>query len=126
MHIWTDIVIRELIMLVTLAAIGSGPSSYLGRRFDAAARVALAPVLGLSLGTCIFTTLIWFTAARNTYWLVPVIAVASLTVALRRAAMTGATDGRGSRSSRILDSLKKLPARDALGLIVVCLVVAAP
>jgi hypothetical protein len=126
MHIWTDIAVRELVMLVTLAAIGSGPASYLGRRFDAAARVALAPVLGLCLGTCIFTTVIWFTAARNTYWLVPVIAVASLTVAVRRAAITGSADRRGSRSSRVLDSLKRLPARDALALTVVCLVVAAP
>jgi hypothetical protein len=126
MHIWTDIVVRELVMLVTLAAIGSGPASYLGRRFDAAARVALAPVLGLCLGTSMFTTLIWFTAARNTYWLVPVIALASLTIALRRATTTGRVVGRESRTSRILASLKKLPARDALALVAVCVVVAAP
>lgn len=26
----------------------------------------------LGVGTCVFTTLIWFIAARNTYWLLPV------------------------------------------------------
>jgi hypothetical protein len=126
MHIWTDIVVRELVMLVTLAAIGSGPASYLGRRFDAAARVALAPVLGLCLGTCIFTTLIWFTTARHTYWLVPVIALASLAIALRRAVKTVPADGHRSRTARTLDLLKRLPARDAVALAVVCVVVAAP
>ena len=80
MHIWTDILIRELAMLAVLFALGSAPAAYLGRRFDAAARLALAPVLGLCVGTCVFTTLIWFTAARRTYWLVPVLAAISLSL----------------------------------------------
>ena len=84
MHIWSDIFARELIMLAILLCLGSGPASFLGRRFDATARVAMAPVLGLCLGTCVFTTLIWFTAARNTYWLLPLLALASLAVALWR------------------------------------------
>ena len=84
MHIWTDIFARELVMLVVLLCLGSGPASFLGRRFDATARLAMAPVLGLCLGTCVFTTLIWFTAARHTYWLLPILALGSVAVALRR------------------------------------------
>ena len=45
----------------------------------------MAPVLGLCLGTCVFTTLIWFAAARSTYWLLPVLALVSVGIALTRA-----------------------------------------
>lgn len=100
-------------MLGALLALGSGPASCLGRRFSAAARLAIAPAFGLCLATCVFTTLIWFTAAHNTYWLVPVLAVASSALALIRTARAGGT-GRGLR------------VRDALSLAAVCIVVAAP
>jgi hypothetical protein len=111
-------------MLVALLALGIGPASFLGRRFDAAARLAIAPVLGLCLATSVFTTLIWFTAARNTYWLLPVIAVVSVTVALRRSLATRSDRAQGSGRRRTL--LRRLRARDALSLALVCLVVAAP
>jgi hypothetical protein len=111
-------------MLAALLALGIGPASFLGRRFDAAARVAIAPALGLSLATSVFTTLVWFTAARNTYWLLPVIAALSVAVAMWRCMAAGA---RGTnRSRRAWASFRGLRAFDALALAIVCVVVAAP
>jgi hypothetical protein len=127
MHIWTDIFTRELIMLVTLLALGSGPAAFLGRRFDAAARLAIAPALGLCVGTCVFTTLIWFTAARYTYWLIPVLAVASVAVGLWRGLGAVDPDRRTASSrSRVIRLMSRLRARDAFALAVVCVVVAGP
>lgn len=113
-------------MLVTLFALGSGPASFLGRRFDAAARLAMAPVLGLCLGTCVFTTLIWCTAARNTYWLLPIIAIASVAVALTRGLAAIPADLDGAKHSRVALLIRRLCFRDALALVAVCAVVSAP
>ena len=123
MHLWVEIVVRELTALAVLLAMGSGPASFLGRRFDAAARVAMAPVLGLCLATCVFTTLIWFTAGRNTYWLIPVIALVSVVIALRRSLPGGREDGLWRRGRQLLARLR---VRDAAALAIVCVVVAAP
>lgn len=112
-------------MLVTLLALGSGPASLLGARFGAAARVAMAPVLGLCLGTCLFTTLIWFTAARHTYWLLPIVALASVAVALWRTLASVAEDNAPLRSRALL-LFRRLGVYDAAALAAVCLVVAAP
>jgi hypothetical protein len=121
-NLWLEIVVRELAMLGTLLAFGIGPASFLGRRFEAASRLAIAPALGLCLSTCVFTTLIWFTAARNTYWLVPFMAIASVAVALWRASA-----GASIEHDRTARSALRLPRRgDALALAVVCVVVAAP
>jgi hypothetical protein len=127
MHIWADIFTRELVMLMTLLALGSGPASFLGRRFDAAARLAMAPVLGLCLGTCVFTTLIWFTATGNTYWLLPVLAIISVAIALWRGlAAVSAKSAEARRRSRVLLLVRRLRVRDAFALLVVCVVVTAP
>jgi hypothetical protein len=112
-HLWAEIVGRELAMLVMLLALGTGPASLLGRRFSAVARIAIAPALGLCVATCVFTTLIWFTAARNTYWLLPLLAVASAAFAVRRSMSSGST-------------WRSLRLSDALALAAVCVVVAAP
>ena len=113
-------------MLITLLALGSAPASFLGQRFGVAARVAMAPVLGLCLGTSVFTTLIWFTGARDTFWLLPLLALASLAVALRRglAGPPGNTDGSYRRRIALL--ARRLPLYDAIALVVVCVVVAMP
>jgi hypothetical protein len=127
MHIWTDIFVRELVMLVTLLALGSGPASFLGRRFDVAARIAMAPVLGLCLGTCVFMTLIWFTAARNTYWLLPILALVSVTIALRRGLALGPSDHDGeAQRSRVMSLARRLRPTDLVAIVVVAVVVAAP
>jgi hypothetical protein len=93
MHIWTALVAREAALLTILTLFGSGPASLLSERFDAAARIALAPVLGFCLGTCVTTTVIEFAPARDTYWMLIPLALASAGVA---AARTVRSDGRGA------------------------------
>ena len=128
MHIWTDIFTRELAMLFFLLALGSGPASYLGRGFGAAARAAMAPALGLCIGTCVFTTTLWFSPARHTYWLVPILALVSIAVALRRELKRIRADEDRNRvirspARRILSGLG---TGDALALVLVWVVVSAP
>ncbi len=113
-------------MLITLLALGSGPASFLGRRFDPAARVAMAPVLGLCAGTCVFTTLLWFTAASNTYWLLPILGLVSLVVAARRALKVTSDQNDRRLRFRVAALARALGAFDAIALVVVCVVVAAP
>jgi hypothetical protein len=113
-------------MLVTLAALGSAPASSLGQRFGAASRVASAPVMGLCLGTCVFTTLIWFTAASNTYWLIPVLGVLSSAYALRRSLAAVAGRDAIPVRARLGALCRSLGWFDALALVVICVVVAAP
>lgn len=112
-------------MLALLLVLGSGPASFLGERFEAASRLAMAPVLGLCAGTCVLTTLAWFFPARQTFWLVPVLALLSLTVALWRV-LAGGGKGRTSLGHRAAVALRSLRTRDVLALALVCLVVAAP
>lgn len=71
-------------MLAVVACIGAGPVSFLTKRFGTVERFGLAPVLGLCLGTSVFTTLVYFFPASGTWWLVPVIGLVSLAVALAR------------------------------------------
>ncbi len=121
-------------MLAALLALGSAPASFLGRRFEAASRVAMAPVLGLCLGTSVFSTLIWLTAARNTYWLLVPLALASLAIALRRglASITAESDTKSGDSRiaaiarRSIVLVRRLRPLDAVALVAVCIIVAAP
>ncbi len=69
---------REALMLAVIGALGAWPATFLPRRFDGVARAAMAPVLGLCVGTCVFTTLVWFVPAADTYWLVPLLCALSL------------------------------------------------
>jgi hypothetical protein len=87
-HILRLLVIRELLMLLVITGLGAGPASLLSKRFGAVERVALAPVLGICLGTSVFTTLLYFWPASETSWLVPVLAVASVVVAVDRSRRT--------------------------------------
>lgn len=113
MHIWTALVAREAALLTILTLLGSGPASLLCDRFDAAARIALAPVLGFCVGTCVTTTVIEFAPARDTYWILIPLALASAGVAALRVVRT-----RGGRP--------RLPLRDLAALLVVVLAVAGP
>jgi hypothetical protein len=79
-----ELLARELLMLGVLAGLGAAPASWLSARFRAVERVALAPILGLSLGTSVFTTLVYFFPASATNWLIPVLVVASVLVAVIR------------------------------------------
>ncbi len=84
-------------MLAILASLGATPAAMLSPRFDAVSRVGLAPVLGLCVGTSLFTTLAYPFAANDTAWLVPVACVASLAGAVRigggRSALRAAAAG---------------------------------
>ena len=73
---------REVLFLAILTALGSGPATFLGEKFSCLARIAMAPVLGMCVGTAVFTCTLWFLSADSTYWLVPVICALSLGVAI--------------------------------------------
>jgi hypothetical protein len=112
MHIWTALGAREAALLAVLLLLGAGPASLLSNRFDTAARLALTPVLGFCLGTCVTTTLLQFAAVQSTYRILIPLAVASAGLATWRAV-------RGRWTAR-------LSVRDMAQLLVVCLVVTAP
>lgn len=84
MHIWFDLILRELLFLALLTALGSGPAAFLSDRFAFAARITMAPVLGLCAGACVTVTLAEFYAAQQTRWVVVAAAVLSVTVATWR------------------------------------------
>jgi hypothetical protein len=80
MHIWLELIIRELLFVALLAALGAGPATFLSERFDGAARFALAPALGLSAGASGAVTLIFFLPTADTWWVLIPAALASLGV----------------------------------------------
>jgi hypothetical protein len=116
MHIWTDLLAREAALLATLLAIGAAPAAFLSERFNAADRLALAPILGFCLGTCVATTVLEFAPAGQTYWMLIPLALLSLGVAMWRTRRSGT-----GWTSRI-----RLPRRELLQLLVVCVTVAGP
>jgi hypothetical protein len=96
MHVWLELLSRELLFVVLLAAIGSAPAAFLSERFDGIARLAMAPVLGLCVGACFTVTLVYFAPTADTGWVVIPLALASLAVAARRArAIPWRPSGRG-------------------------------
>ena len=84
MAVLIDLILRESLFLVLLAALGAGPAAFLGERFDRCARAAMAPVLGLCLGACLAVTLVYWFPAHDTYLLLPAAALLSIAVAARR------------------------------------------
>jgi hypothetical protein len=116
MHIWTDLLERELVLLAVLLALGSAPVAFLSERFDGADRLALAPILGFCLGTCVATTILEFVPADQTSWMLIPLALLSLGVAVWRTLRSRNTSGRRPR----------LPLRDLAQLLVVCVAVVGP
>lgn len=114
MHIWTDLLIRESALLLILLALGIGPASFLSERFDPASRLALAPILGFCVGTCITTTILQFVSADQTYWALIPLTLLSVGIA-----------GWQIRRSGNLSSWQ-LRLRDLAQLFLVCIVVAGP
>lgn len=88
MHVWVELLSRELLFVVLLGALGLGPASFLSDRFDRLTRLALAPALGLCVGVCVTVTLAYAFPARDTAWVLIVLAVASLALARWRAVGT--------------------------------------
>jgi hypothetical protein len=114
MHIWTDLLTREAALLVILTALGAAPAAFLSERFDGASRLALAPILGFCLGTCIAVTMLEVAPTSDTYWIFVPVALLSLAVA-------------GQRSLRTQWVWRdRLPLRDFLQLFVVCIVITGP
>jgi len=142
MHIWTALLAREAALLAILALLGAGPASLLSERFDAAMRIALSPVLGFCVGTCVATTVIEFAPAGDTYWMLIPLALASPGVAAARAvrggergsggggsgggASGGGGGGRGGGGGGGRAWAARLPLRELLGLLVVVVAVAGP
>lgn len=116
MHIWTSLFARESALLGVLLALGAAPASFLSERFDATARIALAPVLGFCLGTCIATTVLEFAPAGDSYWMLIPLAMLSLGIAAQRTIAT----------RRPAPWRTRLPLQDVLQLLVVCVAVTGP
>jgi hypothetical protein len=111
-----EVIAREGALLVLLLALGAGPASLLSERFDAASRIALAPVLGFCVGTCAATTLLHFAPARDFAWALVPIGLVSVGVAVAR-----------TRSARRRGAAVRRPGlRDVLQLALVCVAVAGP
>ncbi|MGI8714424.1 MAG: hypothetical protein ACR2NR_14870 [Solirubrobacteraceae bacterium] len=77
MHVWLELILRELLFLVLLTLLGLAPATWLPARFGRGVRVALAPAFGLAVGVCLTVTTEYAFAARETDWLVVVVALAS-------------------------------------------------
>lgn len=116
MHILIELILREGAFLALLVALGAGPAAYLSTRFDAAARVAMTPVLGFCTGSALATTLTQFFPADDTYWVLVLAAVASVAVSYRRT-----RPGTGAASLR-----SRLGRREVAQVVLVCLAVAGP
>ncbi len=111
-----DLLAREGALLGILLALGAAPAAFLSGRIDLAGRLALAPILGFCVGTCLATTVLQFAPAGDTYWILPPVALLSLGVAAWR---TSRFRGRSGR-------LTWLPLRDIAQLLVVCVAVVGP
>lgn len=77
---------RELLMLAIIGALGAGPAALLPGEQRSLVRVALAPALGLALGSVVLVTANLLVPLGASLWF-PVLPIAaiSLAVALRRA-----------------------------------------
>jgi hypothetical protein len=84
MHILTDLITREAALLAMLWILGSGPATFLGRRFDGVSRFVLAPVFGLCIGVVATTTLIEYEPVTSTWWVVIPLGLVSLAIAVVR------------------------------------------
>lgn len=81
MHVWRELLTRELFLFALLLAMGLGPVAFLPRRIDRATRLALAPAFGLAVGLCALTTALWRIPAGKSAWLILLVAAASVAVA---------------------------------------------
>ena len=112
-----DFLSREVLFLAILAALGSGPASFLSSRFSTLGRAAMAPAFGMCIGTALSTCLVWFFPADRTYWLIPIFTVLSLAIAIYRSRARWGFD-RTRSSPRVLSGL--------LQILLVVVVVSAP
>jgi hypothetical protein len=81
MHVWLDLIVRELLFCGLLTALGAGPAAFLPDRFDRTSRWTLAPTFGLCVGVCVTVTVVYVFPAHDTGWMVIVLALASVVLA---------------------------------------------
>jgi hypothetical protein len=81
MHVWLDLIARELLFCALLTALGAGPAAFLPDRFGRGARWSLSPTLGLCAGVCVTVTVVYVFPAHDTGWMVIVLALASVALA---------------------------------------------
>lgn len=85
MHVWLDLISRELLFVALLTLLGLAPAAWLlPGRFDPISRLALAPVLGMCVGVCLTTTTLYAFPAGDTGWLVVIVAAVSTVLALTK------------------------------------------
>ncbi len=90
MHIWLELILREVLFFALLLALGCGPAAFLPQRFGNTVRLALAAALGLCVGICLTDTLVYFFPAHQTGLVLVVAAVGSIAVAVWRRPAIGA------------------------------------
>ncbi len=96
MQVWLELIAREGAYLALLCALGATPASLLSReRFDGIARLALAPIFGFCVGTCVATTVLYFVPAGDSWWMLILLALASVSYAAWRAGLPRRVDWRG-------------------------------
>ncbi len=110
-------------MLTILTALGSGPATLLKEKLSAPVRFALMPVIGLCAGSCVFTTLLAIFPASSTFWLVPLLAVASVTASVVLARWRR---NRGSQHRRENTASARKGFCEYLKVLLVALIVALP
>jgi hypothetical protein len=81
MHVWLDLLARELLFFALLTTLGLGPASFLPARFGNTVRLAIAPALGVCVGACLTVTLVYAFPSRDTWWVVILFAIGSLVLA---------------------------------------------
>lgn len=84
MNVWFELLLRELVLLVMLTAIGLGPVAFLHPSVDRASRLALAPAYGLAISTCVLVTSLYRVPGYKGWPLLIVMMVASLALAYWR------------------------------------------
>ena|GEM_PF-1446270 len=120
-----DLACREGLFLALIACLGAAPATYLPREFSASLRVAFAPVLGLAVGVCLFTSIEWFFDGDQVKWVVPLAAAVSLAECARRWLMESHwAHGSHQASSTPVQSASRLMA--ILQILLVCIAVSLP
>jgi hypothetical protein len=96
MHLWLELISRELFFATLLTALGAGPVAFLPERFDATSRFALAPTFGLCAGACAAVTVAYPFPTEDTGWFVIVLAVVSASLAIWKMRRLPRRPGAGS------------------------------
>lgn len=84
MDAWFELLLREILAIAALGAVGLGLTAVMGPSVDRAARLALAPAFGVAVTSCVLTTTVWLIPARTGWPVLVVLVVAGIALAWRR------------------------------------------